>query len=260
MGDVVDLLPQSKEGLEKVEKSSIPTVQNETAKRCVFGTSREMNPTSLIHRMDDDDISLLLAEPDEASRQEAFDAVFGKYWKPMCFLLNEQGITNHADQEDIVSESFEDFLKHAQNGISLEGPHFRQLLFTIVKRRGIDHLRSSGARRRGAEAYEDYLLNETRTLLRREDASTAWLGFAQNGKALAMMEDFRAAVPTFPRQQEAAARAVALLVAKDFPLELEDIRDAMAAITGVPVTLPAAKSAWSAVRAKFREFLKNRSA
>lgn len=210
--------------------------------------------------MDDDDISLLLAEPDEASRQDAFDAIVVKYWKPLCCFLNEQGITNPPDQEDIVSESFEDFLKHAQNGISLDGPNFRQLLFAIVKRRGIDHLRRPGARRRGAEAYEDYVINETRTLLRRGDASTAWLGLTQNGIAMAMMEDFRAAVPKLPRQQEAAARAVSLLVAKDFPLELEDIRDAMAAIAGVPVTLPAAKSAWSAVKAKFREFLKNRSA
>lgn len=217
-----------------------------------------MNPTPINISMDDDDISLLLAEPDAASRQAAFDAVVAKYWKPMCCFLGGQGIYNQADQEDIVSRAFEQFLKHAQNGISLEGQSFRQLLFTIVKRRGVDYIRRSGVQRRGAEAYEDYVINETRTILRNEDASVAWLGLTSDGTATTIMEEFRDAVPQLPKQQEAAARAVAMLLASDAPLSVECIRDAMQSITGMPVTLPSAKSAWSAVRAKFREFLKNR--
>lgn len=217
-----------------------------------------MNPSLTYINMDDDDLSLLLSEPDTASRQEAYDAIVAKYWKPMCCLLKDQGITDYSDQEDIVVVAFRQFHRYAMKGISLDGENFRQLLFTVVKRRGIDHLRRKGAERRGAEAYEDYVTNETRAVLSAENASMAWLDRTRDGSAAAIMEDFRKAVPELPRQQEAAARAVSLLLESNSPLSGENIRDAMQTFTGGPVTLPAAKSAWAGVRAKFRELLKNR--
>jgi len=222
-------------------------------------TISRMYPTSINISMDDDDISLLLAEPDAASRQAAFDAVVGKFWKPMCsWLQREQGIRDHADQEDIVTQVLKEFHGKAMLGVSLNGPTFVALLFTILKCRGIDHLRRRAAKARGAAAYEDYLLNETLSVLRREGASVSWIGLTTDGSAKALMEDFRSAVPDLPPQQDAAARAVALLVDSHSQLTLENIRDAMQSITGTPITIPSAKSAWTAVRAKFRELLKNR--
>jgi len=192
--------------LEKIEKSSIQTVQNRVAKRGVFRNTSRMNPASINTSMDDDELSLLLAEPDVASRQAAYDAIVKQYWKPMCCYLGDQGIREHADQEDIVVVSFNEFHRQAKEGIPLGEHTFRQLLFTIVKRRGIDHLRRCGGQCRGAEAYEDYVVTDTRALLRREDASVAWIGLTTDGSAAAIMEDFRTAVPTLPPQQEAAAR------------------------------------------------------
>ena len=222
-------------------------------------TISRMYPTSINISMDDDDISLLLAEPDVASRQAAFDAVVGRFWKPMCsWLQREQGIRNYADQEDIVLQVLKEFHGKALGGVSLNGPPFNALLFTILKRRGIDHIRKRATKARGAAAYEDYLLNETRSILAREGASVAWIGLTTDGSAQAIMEDFRSAIPELPPQQDAAARAVALLVDSHSHLTLENIRDAMQTITGTPVTTPSAKSAWTAVRAKFRELLKNR--
>lgn len=210
-----------------------------------------MNPIPLPNHMDDDDISLLLAEPDAPSRQSALLAIEEKHWAPMCcWLAREQGITDPHAQEDIVSEALRQFREFTAKGFSLNGPSYRAALYLILKRRGLDHLRNRRVRRKGAAAYEDYLKHEIHPTLHREN-----LDFAVFSRVGAILEEFRAAVPSLPPKQEAVARALAMLLETNSQLNEENIREAMQAFLKEPITLPSAKSAWAALRAKMREVL-----
>ncbi|HWB01925.1 MAG TPA: hypothetical protein VG796_02805 [Verrucomicrobiales bacterium] len=208
--------------------------------------------------MDDDDISLLLAEPDVASRQAAFDAAVLRYWKQLrAFLHTSMGMRDPDDQGNVISKTFLKLHSYAvaTHEFHLDGPPVIALLRQIARNTALDLYRSRRAEMRGAAAYEDYVLNEILPLLRQEGVSSEWQQLSSRGATAEIMDRFREAVCNLPPQQDAAARAVAMLCDSHSQLNNENIRDAMQAITGKPVTLPAAKSAWNAVRAKMRAVL-----
>ncbi len=205
--------------------------------------------------MDDDDISILLSEPDRGSRGAAFEAAVKRYWKPLrAHLRTKLGMQNPADQEDVISQAFLELHKLAveEHGFELDGPPVSALLYKIVSRRALDLYRKRTSENLRITSYEEYVINETLPILREEGAVLEWQQISTRAE---IMESFWAALSELPPQQEAAARAVAMLCNSRSRLSAENIRDGMQYITGKPHTILAATSAWRAVRTKFSGIL-----
>jgi len=198
----------------------------------------------------DEEIRLLLMEDDQDLQTKGLDQLLKLHQTRICRFV--QGVYPYFRESELVDVLYElcRSLKKMldEKRVDLERP-ISPLLFQIAKCRAHDlHRRLTAAKR-----HDEKYLTDMAVIIAEEGYSPHWRNLVRNGTSAQIMEEFASLLTTLPRRQAAVAQAMV----DAFPntLSLEEICDAVEAMTGERITIAAAKSARDEVRAKMREKL-----
>ncbi len=198
----------------------------------------------------DEEIRLLLMENDQDLQTKGLDQLLKLHQTRICRFV--QGVFPYFRESELVDVLYElcRSLKKMldEKRVDLEKP-ISPLLFQIAKCRAHDlHRRLTAAKR-----HDERYLTDMAVIIAEEGYSPHWRNLVRNGTSAQIMEEFAWLQTILPRRQSAVAQAMA----DAFPnsLSLEEICDAVEAMTGERITLAAAKSARDELRTKMSERL-----
>lgn len=210
-----------------------------------------MNATST-PIMDDDEISLHLADSDPALRSIGLEAAMERYNLPLLRRAHGYGITDPHDASEVVADAFIEIHRRGQHGTLNLKLKLVTLLFTVVRNKSIDILRKRKVCLPSSGCYSAAITDK----LNESNAILEWSALRRRGKAQEILDDFLRDLGSMTRLQREVAHALALLVSTNSAINDTNLRDAVAQLTGrPPPPLPSVKTAWSAVRKKLKERL-----
>lgn len=199
--------------------------------------------------MDDDEISLHLADANPAYQEAGLRAAIERFKHPLLLFLKSKGLSNHHDLEEILSDTFIAIHRCAQSGkLDLETSP-KNLIFTIAKNKWIDRIRRQSLQ----AANDDKYLQEVSNALLDSGASQQWYDLRMRSKTREIFDDFLKEIPHLPARQAQVVNALALLFGAKSAINVTNLRDVIQQMAGETPPLPSIKSAWDAVRQKLRD-------
>lgn len=208
-----------------------------------------MNATSTLI-MDDDEISLHLADSDPSLRSIGFEAALERYKLPLLHRVHGYGITDPHEASEVVADAFLEIHHRGQHGTLNLKLKLVTLLFTVARNKAIDILRKRKVRLPSSDCYTAAITDK----LNESNAILEWGALRRRGKAQEILDDFLLELGSMTRLQREVAHALALLFSTNSAINDTNLRDAVAQLTGrPPPPLPSVKTAWSAVRKKLKE-------
>ncbi len=198
--------------------------------------------------MDDDEISLHLADSDPAIQQAGLLAAMERFKLPLSKWLESKGLTNVHDRQDIISETILAVYERAQQGKLDINTSPKNILFTIAHNKWVDLMR----KRKLALPNSDDYLTAVQNALWDSGASSKWHELSMRGKTKEIFEDFLGDLSLLPPRQVEVANALAILFGTNSEITVGNLCDAVEKMTGNRPPLTSIKSAWAAVREKLR--------
>ena len=198
----------------------------------------------------DEEIRLLLMEDDRDLQTKGLDQLLKLHQTRICrFVRGLYPYFGESELVDVLYELWRSLKKMLdERRVDLEKP-ISPLLFRIATFRAHDlHRRLTAAKR-----HDEQYLTDMAVIIAEEGYSPHWGSVVKNGTSAQIIEEFARLLTTLPRRQATVAQAIA----DAFPnaLSLDEICDAVEAMTGERITLAAAKSARDELRIKMREKL-----
>jgi DNA-directed RNA polymerase specialized sigma24 family protein len=199
--------------------------------------------------MDDDELSLHLADPDPLLQAKGIHEARSRYEKALrLMLIRKHGITDVGDQDEIICEALHAIYCRAQEGnIDLSTPP-KAILFRITHNKAVDLIRKR-ARRIPTASETD---QATQEVLNANFADIEWHSLERRGLAKEILDQFILEIPGMPERQAQVARAIPLLFGLNSNFTANDIRDAIEYLSGDLPPLASVKTAWNEVRKKLR--------
>ena len=199
--------------------------------------------------MDDDEISLHLADTDPALQQVGLLAAMDRFQLPLSKWLKAKGLTNLHDREDIISATILAVYHRAQQGKLDIDTSPKTILFNIAHNKWVDLMR----KRKLALPNSDDYLGAVQDALWDSGASRLWHDLSVCGKTKAIFEDFLEDLALLPPRQVEVANALAILFGTNSDITVGNLCDAVEKMTGARPPLTSIKSAWAAVRERLRK-------